>query len=79
VTGSRSSESLLSEDKPAPGLAYLFAAGGAGRIVGREFAPVDLPPRGIVAVPASSPAFTVEVMGLPEATLDLIRITPSWQ
>ncbi len=78
VAGSRFSHSLRSEDTPAPGLAYLFAAAGAGRIVGQEFAPVDLPPRGIVAVPASSPHFVVEDLGLPEASLDLIRITPKW-
>jgi mannose-6-phosphate isomerase len=78
VAGSRFSQSLRSEDRPAPGLAYLFAAAGAGRIVGQEFAPVDLPPRGIVAVPARSPHFVVEDLGLPEASLDLIRITPKW-
>ena len=44
------------------GLAYLFAAqwrwaadGASG-----EFEPVDLPPRGIVAVPAASPEFVLE-------------------
>ncbi len=78
VAGRRSSRSLLSEDRPVPGLAYLFAAGGGGRIVGPEFAPVALPPRGIVAVPASSPDFAVEDLDLPEAPLDLIRITPNW-
>ena len=39
VTGSRSSESLLSEGEKVAGLSYLFAAAGAGRIVGHEFAP----------------------------------------
>ena len=34
------------------GLAYLFAAAGAGRIAGPGFDAVDLPARGIVAVPA---------------------------
>jgi len=33
-----------------------------------------LPARGIVAVPAASPAFTLEDAG----GLDLIRITPNW-
>jgi mannose-6-phosphate isomerase len=72
--GTRTSASLLSTDQTAPGLAFLFAAAGAGRIAGPGFEPVDLPQRGIVAVPASSPAFTVEDLG----GLDLIRITPNW-
>ena len=38
------------------------------------FEPVDLPARGIVAVPAASPEFVVEDLG----GLDLIRITPNW-
>jgi mannose-6-phosphate isomerase len=74
VAGNRSSESLRGEDEPARGLAYLFAATGKGRIAGQGFEPVDLPERGIVAVPASSPAFAVEDGG----GLDLIRITPNW-
>jgi mannose-6-phosphate isomerase len=74
VAGSRSSESLLGNDQAVPRLAYLFAAAGAGRISGPDFAPVDLPARGIVAVPASSPAFTLENL----SGLDLIRITPNW-
>jgi mannose-6-phosphate isomerase len=74
VVGSRSRESLRGEDEPARGLQYLFAAAGKGRIAGQGFEPVDLPERGIVAVPASSPAFAVEDGG----GLDLIRITPNW-
>ena len=74
MTGSRSSGSLRSKADPAPGLAYLFAAAGAGRITGPGFDPVDLPVRGIVAVPASSPAFAVEDLG----GLELIRISPNW-
>ena len=74
VDGSRSSESLLNQGQPAPGLAYLFAAAGSARIAGPDFATVDLPARGIVAVPASSPVFMVENLG----GLNLIRITPSW-
>jgi mannose-6-phosphate isomerase len=35
---------------------------------------VDLPTRGIVAIPASSPVFAIQDMG----GLDLIRITPRW-
>ena len=73
VDGSRTSASLRG-DGSAPRLAYLFAATGAGRISGAGFAPIDLPARGIVAVPAASPEFTLEDLG----GLDLIRITPSW-
>ena len=58
----------------APGLAYLFAAAGSARIAGPGFEPVHLPARGIVAVPAVAPEFTVEDGG----GLDLIRITPNW-
>jgi len=59
-------------------LAYLFAAAGSGRISpqsgGTAFEPVDLPQRGIVAIPAACPPFTVENAG----SLELIRITPNW-
>ncbi|HUV68606.1 MAG TPA: type I phosphomannose isomerase catalytic subunit [Terracidiphilus sp.] len=72
VEGSRSSESLRGES--GVGLAYLFAASGSGRIAGSGFDAVDLPARGIVAVPATAPEFTVEDFG----GLDLIRITPNW-
>ena len=44
VEGSRTSESLRGEQKP--GLAYLFAAAGAGRFTGEGFEAVDLPARG---------------------------------
>jgi mannose-6-phosphate isomerase len=74
IAGNRSSASLRGEGEPARGLAYLFAAAGAGKIAGPGFEPVDLPARGMVAVPAASPAFTVEDAG----GLDLIRITPNW-
>jgi mannose-6-phosphate isomerase len=73
VEGSRTSARLMGEGE-APGLAYLFAAAGAAKIVGPGFDAVDLPARGIVAVPAASPAFTVEDLG----GLDLIRIVPRW-
>ena len=59
------------------GLQYLFAGKGAGRISAIEpnaFQAVDLPSRGIVAIPASSPAWRVEDLG----GLELVRITPSW-
>jgi mannose-6-phosphate isomerase len=74
IAGSRSSETLLGADEKAPVLAYLFAAAGAGRVAGSGFTAVDLPARGIVAIPASSPAFAVEDLG----GLDLIRVTPNW-
>ena len=60
-----------------PGLQYLFAAAGAGRISATEgatFETVELPSRGIAAIPASSPEWQIEDAG----GLELIRITPSW-
>jgi len=57
-----------------PGLSYLFAAGGKGRISGPGFEPVELPPRSIACVPAEAPLFTVEDLG----GLDLIRIVAMW-
>jgi len=74
VMGFRSSETLPAKMEPAHGLSYLFAAAGTGRVVGEGFEPVDLPARGIVAVPASAPAFEVEDLD----GLDLIRIAPNW-
>ncbi|HEX4320309.1 MAG TPA: type I phosphomannose isomerase catalytic subunit [Acidobacteriaceae bacterium] len=61
----------------APGLQYLFAAAGSGRISaadGTAFEAVDLPSRSIVAIPASSPEWQIE----DSSGLELIRITPSW-
>jgi mannose-6-phosphate isomerase len=75
VEGSRTSDSLRGGEKP--GLAYLFAATGAGRISGAGFEPVELPARGIVAVPAASPEFVLEDLGGSGEKLDLIRITPN--
>ena len=72
VNGSRTSESLRGEQKP--GLAWLFAAEGSGRLTGPGFEPLDLPTRGIVGVPAASPEFVLEDRG----GLDLIRIIPNW-
>jgi mannose-6-phosphate isomerase len=74
VSGSRSGETLPSEGESAPGLSYLFAASGAGRVTGPGFEPVNLPARVIVAVPGSSPPFVIEDLG----GLDLIRIAPNW-
>jgi len=74
VSGFRASDTLPAHTESAHGLSYLFAAAGSGRIRGEAFAPVDLPARGIVAVPAASPKFEVEDLG----ALDLIRIAPNW-
>jgi mannose-6-phosphate isomerase len=74
VDGTRASETLPAKAEPAHGLSYLFAAAGSARIMGEGFTPVDLPARGIIAVPAASPAFEVEDLG----GLDLIRIAPNW-
>ena len=75
LEGSRTSESLSGGEKP--GLAYLFAAAGSGRLTGSGFEPVELPARGIVAVPAASPRFVLEDVNAGRK-LDLIRITPNW-
>jgi mannose-6-phosphate isomerase len=70
VAGSRSSASLRCGDED-PGLAYLFAAVGSAMLKSDDFESVELPTRGIVAVPATSPSFGIENLG----ELDLIRIT----
>ncbi len=77
INHSRTNASLRG-DGEKPGLAYLFAAAGAGRLSGAGFEAVELPERGIVAVPASSPEFVLEDTSVPGAKLDLIRITPNW-
>jgi mannose-6-phosphate isomerase len=82
VNGSRTSETLRGEGGQR-GLAYLFTASGAARIMsaglaGAGFEPVDLPARSIVAVPASSPEFVIENAGGGAERLELIRITPNW-
>ncbi len=77
VSGSRTSESLRGADEKR-GLAYLFAAAGAGRLVGEGYEPVDLPSRGILTVPAASPEFVLEDASGAGAQLELIRITPNW-
>ena len=77
VDGKRAGETMLSNDETGPGLTYLFAAEGSGVVTSvteREFSAVELPVRGIVAVPASSPAWQIEDLG----NLKLIRITPRW-
>jgi mannose-6-phosphate isomerase len=77
VDGVRDGKSMIDADEAGSGLAYLFAAGGSGRITAADvdgFDAVDLPSRGMVAVPASSPAWQIEDLG----GLELIRITPRW-
>ena len=73
VEVSRSSKSLRRSDEATTGLAYLFAASGSGRLSSPSFATVDLPQRGIVAVPAAAPVFAIQDLG----GLELIRITPN--
>ena len=72
---SRAGETLPAAGESA-GLAYLFAAAGSASIVSPAgaFAPLLLHARGLVAIPAASPAFVVEDLG----GLQLIRITPHW-
>jgi mannose-6-phosphate isomerase len=72
VDRQRTSAALRGND--AVGLAYLFAAAGSGKISGDGFDDVDLPARGIVAVPATAPEFVLEDAG----GLELIRMVPNW-
>ncbi len=74
VQGSRSSATLPGRGEPSRVLSYLFAAAGSARLAGAGFDALELRPRGIAAVPAASPAFTIEDTG----ELDLIRISPRW-
>lgn len=74
VETSRTSGSLRGGSEAAPGLTYLFAAKGSARLASGGFDSLELPERGVVAVPASSPMFAIEDLG----GLDLIRITPRW-
>ncbi len=74
VAASLSDINLRNPARPAAGLAYLFAAAGAGRISGPGFEPVDLPTSAVLCIPATAPQFTLENLG----GLDLIRITPNW-
>jgi mannose-6-phosphate isomerase len=74
VDGSRASATFPGPGEGAGGLAYLFAAEGSARLVGDGFEAVELPSRGIAAVPASAPPFMIEDLG----SLDLIRISPRW-
>jgi len=71
VDVSRSSATIRSHELNSPAFSYLFAAKGSGRITSPSFESIDLPERGIVAIPASSPIFAIQDLG----DLDLIRIT----
>ena len=77
VNGSLGSAGLCGAGQK-PGLAYLFAAAGAGRLTGEGFAAVELQSHGIVAVPAASPEFVLEDARASNEEMDLIRITPNW-
>jgi mannose-6-phosphate isomerase len=74
VEVSRSSATLLSADESTPGLSYLFAADGSARLTSPSFGDLELPRRGMVVVPATSPIFAIQDLG----GLDLIRISPRW-
>jgi len=74
VKGTRSSATLPGPGEPPGGLSYLFAAAGSARLAGEGFDPVELPARCVAAIPAASPAFTIEDLG----ELDLIRVSPRW-
>ena len=74
VSGTRASATFPGPGETSGGLSYLFAAEGAARLAGDGFDAVELGPRGIVAIPASSPPFIIEDLG----SLDLIRISPRW-
>jgi mannose-6-phosphate isomerase len=77
VSGKITSEKLRGEDGKR-GLAYLFASSGVARLAGAKFDPIELPARGIVAVPAESPGFVLEHASASSKPLELIRITPNW-
>jgi mannose-6-phosphate isomerase len=74
VEVSRTSTTLPSPDEKEPGLSYLFAVNGSARLTSPSFQQLDLPTRGILVVPASSPVFAVQDLG----ELDLLRISPRW-
>jgi mannose-6-phosphate isomerase len=77
VESKRTSENLRGKDEIA-GLSYLFSAAGTGCLIGPGFDPIELPERGIISVPASSPDFELENTSEAGSALDLIRISPSW-
>lgn len=74
VNVSRSSHTLPGKSELTRGLSYLFAASGSARLSSAGFEALELPARGIIAVPAKSPIFAIQDLG----GLDLIRISPRW-
>jgi len=79
VNGTRTGSSITAAGNSKPGgdsgLIYLFAANGSARIsalASEDFASVELVSRGVVAVPATSPAWQIEDCG----GLELVLITP---
>jgi mannose-6-phosphate isomerase len=74
VKGSRSSATLPGPGEAHGGLSYFFAAAGLARIAGEGFKSIELAAGCVAAIPAASPAFTIEDRG----DLDLIRISPRW-
>jgi mannose-6-phosphate isomerase len=74
IEASRPSSTLPGEGERSPGLSFLFVASGSGRLVSPSFGSIELAPRSIIAVPASSPMFAVHDLG----GLELIRISPRW-
>ncbi len=74
VKGVRAGATLPGPGQPSRTLSYLFAAAGSARLSGAGFDSIDLPSRGIAAIPAAAPPFTVEDLG----ELDLIRMSPRW-
>jgi len=72
VQKTRSSATLPGSGEPPQGLAYLFAAEGSARLTSPAFDAIDLPARGIAAIPAAAPVFLIEDRG----GLELIRISP---
>jgi mannose-6-phosphate isomerase len=74
VDGIRASATLAAADEPGPGMSYLFAAVGSARLTGAGLDAIEIPPRGVVCVPAASPEFNIEDLG----GLDLIRMSPRW-
>ena len=74
VKGTRASATLPDAGEPSRGLSFLFAAAGSACLSGSGFDSIHLPSRGIAAIPAAAPPFTVEDLG----DLDLIRMSPRW-
>jgi Phosphomannose isomerase len=72
VNGKMDRLGLVPPSESAPTLTYLFAAVGSGQIRGEDFESIDLPPCGVVALPAFCPPFELQACG----ELDIICVTP---